>query len=175
MKPFLTNCKTINCKNQTCRDRHPKSCRFRDLCRFQTRCCYSHRQEKRIETKTDELSLPNDEIEKLKSDNILLKKDSEMKLRNTIKIQIEELTQLKSENKNLKQSIQEVLEMHKVTLAFKEDIIKGVYEVKKNNIEKQDKMLEEIENISEDFYNFRDICKEQNVKVHNRLNKSSNL
>ena len=39
--------------------------------------------------------------------------------------------------------------MHKVPLTFKENIIKERHEVKK--IGRQEKMLEEIENINEDF------------------------
>ena len=58
--------------------------------------------------------------------------------------------------------------MHRVTLAVKDEMVKEAYKVNMNMIEKQEKTLEDLENLSDDHYNFRDICLEQNIrnKVH---------
>ena len=64
-----------------------------------------------------------------------MKKEIELKMGDIIKDQLSELNELKV-RKKLEKSLKEVLEMSKVTEAFKEMVIKEVHEVNWNTVEK---------------------------------------
>ena len=56
-------CSNDSCRDKSCRKRHPKQCRYKDLCRRRTICLYSHKE------------LPITELQKVISENENIKKE----------------------------------------------------------------------------------------------------
>ena len=72
------------------------------------------------------------------------------------KTQIAEVDELKKENCSLQQSIKQVQELHKDTLAFKEDIKKEIQKIYKNNANDQATLRYDIECVSDDFSSIKE-------------------
>ena len=78
---FPTMCIKTNCKNKTCRNRHPKYCRYMEECRRRTTCLYRHGQvnnnpdhSKVLEDKNEALRTQVNEMkEKMDGTNVKLK------------------------------------------------------------------------------------------------------
>ena len=113
-------CKKLNCKDKSCEERHPKPCRFDDCCRFQTRCQYNHERQAANHNHSEEVKSLTEEIDTLKREIDNLKTENNTKINNLVKVQLQELEELRSENNVLKLSLQTSREYINVTLVSKD-------------------------------------------------------
>ena len=133
-------CKLLKCKDKECQYRHQKKCKHGEKCRFQKRCEYLHLDEElgKENTSIQEIIDLNREITILKEDIFQIRKDNEMKVNTLAKVHLKEiedinvqnkeylveLTELRKENNELKQSLQTFEEFCDTTLALKDEQIK---------------------------------------------------
>ena len=113
-----------------------------------------HTLMKRVQFK----SLP---ILKLKKNKLInnisvLKAYSEVKINNLVKAQMAEVDEVKKENCSLQRSIKQIQELHKDTLAFKEDIKKEIQKIYKNNANDQATLRNDIESVSDDLFSIKE-------------------
>lgn len=130
------SCAQINCKNQGCPLRHPKKCKFLEKCIFQKRCCYKHEKEP---TKEDKIIAEEKELNNLKSEISLLKRENDDKINILAKVHLGELNEIRNENKLLIEDLKNAKEQ----LALKEAIIVSAEENNKMAVERLKKLEDE--------------------------------
>ena len=158
-------CPKTGCRDKACPNRHPKKCRYKDQCRRRSTCLYCH--DKTFSQDEDsvvtEFNVLKAEVKKLVKDISILKAENEIKIANLVKAQIVEIGELKEANLSLNQSLKQVQELYKDTLAFKEDIRKEIQKIYKDNTDNQATLRDYIERVTDDFSNLSeslDIFKE---------------
>ena len=100
------NCKLSKCKDKLCPSRHPKTCKFGEECRYQTKCSYSHvRVFER--NKTSEITRLKGDIENLKAEIHVLNVENNIKLNTIAKDYSRELEELRFQNINITHKLQQ--------------------------------------------------------------------
>ena len=100
------NCQKLNCEDKTCEDRHPKECKFKEDCRFQTRCSYSHKEHKSYLNKSDEIKTLSEEIDYLKFEITTSKSENDIKINILVKSSIIRIRRTKSHEYRLARKIE---------------------------------------------------------------------
>lgn len=98
------NCKLTKCRDKLCPKRHPKACKFRDECRYQTRCCYRHNERYTNKGDDKEVIELKAEIKSLKSQINTITEENSVKFNNLVKVHLTEIKELRLENQSLKQT-----------------------------------------------------------------------
>ena len=76
-------CPKSICRDQECNYRHPRSCKYRELCKFYKKdiCAFKHINIIKKETSENEIKSHFEEIQKLKNEILQLKTDVESKVK----------------------------------------------------------------------------------------------
>ena len=114
------NCKLSKCKDKLCPNRHPKTCKFGEECRYQTKCSYSHvgifeRNE------TSEITRLKGDIENLKTEIYVLNVENNIKLNTIAEDYSRELEELRFQNINITHKLQQSEKEYEIILAVKDD------------------------------------------------------
>ena len=81
-------CKITKCKDKTCRNRHPKVCRFKEECRFQLHCSYTHSKPEYKRNTSKEIKSLTEHVDNLKKEISILKVENYMKINSLVKVQL---------------------------------------------------------------------------------------
>ena len=106
--------------------RHPKECKFKKDCRFQTRCSYSHKEQKFYINKSDEIKTLSEEIDYLKFEITTLKSENDIKIKTLVKVQLSELEELRAMNNILQERLNIDRESFNLTLISKDEETKDL-------------------------------------------------
>ena len=91
-------CQVKSCKSKTCPQRHPKTCKYGEECRFQLNFSYIHSKSDPKQNACEEIKTLTEYVETLKKDIETLKVENSIKNQQSSKIQLAELEEVRNEN-----------------------------------------------------------------------------
>ena len=118
------SCNLNKCFDKNCPKRHPKTCKYGEICIFQRDCSYKHS----VVDDNEKIYAISKQVEQLKADIEKLENENDCKVNILVKVHLKELEDLRNENAVLRKTITKNVENFNVTLASKDSEIQNAIE-----------------------------------------------